>query len=68
MIGGIVKSQYLLDHTPVWALWVLGFCMIWPWMEVATMLLNQRRRAVHDFIAGTVVIHEPRVRAAKHDA
>lgn len=29
---------------------------IWAWSELITMLCNQRRRALHDFIAGTVVI------------
>lgn len=28
----------------------------WPVLEVVTMLFNRRRRAVHDFMAGTVVI------------
>jgi len=34
---------------------------IWFWSEFATMLLNPRRRAIHDYMAGTVVI----VRSAK---
>ena len=29
---------------------------IWLWIELITMLSNRKRRAVHDFIAGTVVI------------
>jgi len=28
----------------------------WLWMELITMLSNRKRRAIHDFIAGTVVI------------
>jgi len=30
---------------------------IWGWSEFVTMLLNEQRRAIHDFIAGTVVLH-----------
>ena len=29
---------------------------IWIWSELIVMLTNRRRRALHDFIAGTVVI------------
>jgi uncharacterized RDD family membrane protein YckC len=29
---------------------------VWPFAEVITMLLNEKRRAIHDLIAGTVVI------------
>jgi len=32
---------------------VLGF---WFWGEFATMLFNRKRRAIHDFLAGTVVV------------
>ena len=31
----------------------------WFWAEVLTMLTNRRRRAIHDFIAGTVVVRIP---------
>jgi uncharacterized RDD family membrane protein YckC len=29
---------------------------IWSWSEMLTMLFNRRRRAIHDFIASTIVI------------
>jgi uncharacterized RDD family membrane protein YckC len=29
---------------------------IWIWGEFVTMLFNKKRRAVHDYMAGTVVI------------
>ena len=32
---------------------------IWYWGELAVLLTNQKRRALHDFIAGTVVIRLP---------
>jgi uncharacterized RDD family membrane protein YckC len=30
---------------------------VWIWSEVIVLLFNRRRRALHDFIAGTLVIH-----------
>lgn len=30
---------------------------VWFWSELVVLLFNRRRRALHDFIAGTVVIH-----------
>ena len=35
---------------------VISLPMLWFFAEVITMLTNQKRRALHDFIAGTVVI------------
>jgi uncharacterized RDD family membrane protein YckC len=40
-------------------LWFGGAMMIWVFLEFITMLTNQRRRAIHDFIAGTVVVRDP---------
>ena len=31
----------------------------WTLLEVLTMLTNAKRRAIHDFIAGTVVVRVP---------
>ena len=36
--------------------WMLGVGAFWFLLEVLTMLTNDKRRALHDFIAGTVVI------------
>jgi uncharacterized RDD family membrane protein YckC len=41
---------------PAWVAWVDGFMILWTFSEVIVMLLNQQRRALHDFIAGTAVI------------
>ena len=39
--------------------WLFGAMMIWVVSEFITMITNQKRQAIHDFIAGTVVIREP---------
>ena len=36
----------------------------WWWGAVVVMLFNRERRSLHDFIAGTVVIQEPKVEEA----
>lgn len=36
--------------------WLFGVSGGWFFLEVVTMLTNDKRRALHDFIAGTVVI------------
>lgn len=33
--------------------------VVWTWSEVVVLLLNRKRRSLHDFIAGTVVVEEP---------
>jgi uncharacterized RDD family membrane protein YckC len=37
----------------------------WVYSELVVLLTNRRRRALHDFIAGTVVVHVARGAAAK---
>jgi len=45
--------------------WIMvSFSAIWFWSEFITMLTNKRRRAVHDFIAGSVVIRVPQQKPA----
>ena len=36
--------------------WALLVVVVWLLAEVITMLTNTRRRAIHDFVAGTVVV------------
>ncbi len=45
-----------IAEIPRWY-YILGFGALWMFLlEVVTMLTNQKRRAVHDFIAGSVVV------------
>jgi uncharacterized RDD family membrane protein YckC len=48
-------------HQPPWAVWASKIQEVWFWSELVTMLFNKRRRALHDFIAGTVVISDRKV-------
>jgi len=49
---------------PAWYPAVFILLQLWIWAEFVTMLLNRQRRAVHDLIAGTVVIRQPAANAA----
>ncbi|MCE2029486.1 RDD family protein [Sessilibacter corallicola] len=48
------------NQTPEWLLYtmsILGIAyLIWHFLEIVTMLFNDKNRALHDFIAGTVVV------------
>ena len=44
---------------PAWSRFLVVVEQIWIWSELIVMLTNRRRRALHDFIAGTVVIRHP---------
>jgi uncharacterized RDD family membrane protein YckC len=64
-----LERQAVLDQRlPVWYAWVGRAETGWIWSEVVVVLFNRRRRALHDFIAGTVVLvnrkREPSVDAA----
>ncbi|HST00310.1 MAG TPA: RDD family protein [Usitatibacter sp.] len=54
--GYVPGAEY---NSPAWL--VIGYsALAWFIIEVATMLTNGKRRALHDFIAGTVVVRVPR--------
>lgn len=55
-LGYLARSQKLVEMAPPWYSMVIILTQIWIWGEFFTMLFNKKRRAVHDFIAGTVVI------------
>jgi len=52
----LVRAQQMVKLAPPWYPAVSALLQIWVWSEFLTMLFNKKRRAVHDFIAGTVVI------------
>ena len=50
------QSRRITDVAPGYNF--LSYAMdMWIWSEVIVLLFNRRKRALHDFIAGTVVIH-----------
>jgi len=48
--------ERLAQLTPAWYKPVLILENIWVWSEFIVMMTNKKRRALHDFLAGTLVI------------
>ncbi len=57
--SGIFEQASLIQsHRPSWASMVDILARVWIWGELIVLLLNKRKRALHDFIAGTIVIRK----------
>jgi len=56
----LARAQRLVELAPPWYQPVNILLQIWVWSEFITMLFNKKRRAIHDFMAGTVVIRTGR--------
>ncbi len=59
-LGLVERSKRLIALAPPWYHITDIALNIWIWSEFIVMMTNQKRRALHDFIAGTIVIiHAP---------
>jgi uncharacterized RDD family membrane protein YckC len=50
------RASAFTQMNPVWYSFTITAMNIWIWSEFIIMLTNKKRRAIHDFMAGTVVI------------
>lgn len=57
-LGWLKRSQYLMTFAPGFYLFYSWATNIWMYGELIVLLTNRRKRAIHDFIAGTVIIKE----------
>lgn len=57
-LGWMERTKLLQTHQPSWFDSVFVLQQVWIWSEVIIILFNRRKRAIHDFIAGTVVVHK----------
>ncbi|MHB8901856.1 MAG: RDD family protein [Thermoguttaceae bacterium] len=55
-LGWIERARLVNEYAPMWYSSVSILEQAWIWSEVVVLLFNNRRRAIHDFIAGTVVV------------
>jgi uncharacterized RDD family membrane protein YckC len=55
-LGFLERSRLLQQLAPPWYGTVEVFEQVWVCSEFIVMLTNRKRRALHDFIAGTVVV------------
>jgi uncharacterized RDD family membrane protein YckC len=53
--GRIERAELITAAVP-WMMWLNVAYMIWLASEFVVIMANHRRRALHDFIAGTVVV------------
>lgn len=51
----MTRTERLMKYEPAWLAWANPAAQIWGLSEVVVMLFNKQRRALHDFVAGTVV-------------
>ncbi len=58
-LAGVSSSQ-LLAFSPAWSGPVQIIERIWNWGELIVLQTNRKKRALHDFIAGTVVVQYSR--------
>lgn len=50
------RTRLISVFAPHWFRYVSVVITLWTWSELAVMLTNPEKRALHDFLAGTVVI------------
>lgn len=50
------RTAVMTEKLPAWHSFSTIAINVWIWSEFIVMLTNKKRRAIHDFIAGTVVI------------
>jgi uncharacterized RDD family membrane protein YckC len=56
--GFFERATLLRSYRPAWGSQINIVQQVWIWSELIILLLNKRKRALHDFIAGTIVIRK----------
>jgi len=57
--GWVARVLYFEGHAPSMYHYLRSVMNIWTWLSFFVVLLNKKRRAPHDFIAGTMVVSKP---------
>ncbi|MBB4805994.1 putative RDD family membrane protein YckC [Chryseobacterium defluvii] len=55
-LSWIKQSQYLMSLSPVLFTIYSWVSNAWTWSELIVLLTNPRKRALHDYVAGTVIV------------
>lgn len=55
-MGFMQRSEALSSSGPAWQFALSIALQVWIWGSLVVLLVNKRRRAPHDFIAGTVLV------------
>jgi uncharacterized RDD family membrane protein YckC len=56
-LGFMGRARRIAELAPSWYKPLEIATSVWTWSELIVLLTNRKRRALHDFIAGTVVVH-----------
>lgn len=67
-LGYMDRARKMVELAPPWYFMLNVLLQVWVWGEFATMLFNKRRRAVHDYMAGTVVVRSTGASSKWHPA
>ena len=59
------RFELIRSYWPAWYPVFMKVQQGWMWSEFVVILLNKKRRALHDFIAGTIVIQKKPTRRQK---
>lgn len=51
------RNQMIFENMPEFFQWACWAFLAWLILDIIILLLNEKKRALHDFIAGTIVIH-----------
>jgi uncharacterized RDD family membrane protein YckC len=52
------RYRHIFELRPMWDYWTSNLSLLWFWSEFVVLLFNKKKRALHDFMAGTLVIQE----------
>ena len=55
-LSWLKQSQYLMSLSPILFTIYTWLTNIWSWSELIVLLTNPRKRALHDYVAGTVIV------------
>jgi uncharacterized RDD family membrane protein YckC len=55
------RAEFIFNHLPPAASDIDLMLKVFVYSEFVVIFLNKRKRAIHDYIAGTLVIHDPRL-------
>jgi hypothetical protein len=55
-ISSMERAKRIVDLAPPWYTPLQTVQNVWVWGELIVLLTNRKRQALHDFIAGTVVV------------
>jgi len=66
-LSWLQQSQYITSLLPILFAVFTWLNNIWTWGELIVLLTNARKRAVHDYIAGTVIVKKIYLEKIRHE-